>query len=171
VACGGRVAGFVEKDRFTLRGAGMDPIEKQFEELERLRRQMHRFVEHVSRLATLPAQFTSGVWSPPADVYEDEEAYLVVFELPGVDPHEVKVVVEGNLLTVSGRKELKATERGERARAHQLEIATGPFQRLVQLPGLTRSGAVRAKYSNGLLYVRLPKLSPEERRKDVPVEE
>lgn len=149
----------------------MEPFEKEFEELENLRREMHRFVQHLSRLTSLPSQFVSGTWMPAVDVYESDGAFLAVFEVPGMQPDKIRVVIEAGVVTVSGEKRVDLPEDLRPARAHQLEIASGPFQRSIRLPSPVSSDGARARYTNGLLYVTFPKATEAEQPRDVPIEE
>ncbi len=133
----------------------MPSFEEEFRELEQLQERMSRFLDHLSRARFPQVQFTLTTWSPAVDVYETAEEYVVIVELPGVDPEALTVSLEDHELRVRGEK--TSTHRSSGVRTHRLEIATGPFERTVRLPGPVASEGVRAHYSRGVLEVRLPK--------------
>jgi HSP20 family protein len=94
-----------------------------------------------------------GEWAPPMDVAESKDAVTVTAELPGVDPNEIAVTLEGDLLTLKGEKE--AEEKDERR--HRTERAWGMFVRAVRLPAPVEAGKVTATFKNGVMTITLPK--------------
>jgi HSP20 family molecular chaperone IbpA len=65
-------------------------------------------------------------------VFEDEADLSLVIALPGVAPDNVKIVVEGGTLTVTGERPLPHESRG--ALIHRVEIPHGRFERRFVLP-------------------------------------
>lgn len=116
-------------------------------EMERL---LDRFFE--SPWAEPPAL---GDWTPALDVTESKEAITVKAELPGVDPKEIAVSLEGDLLTIKGEKEAKKEEKDERR--HRIERSWGSFMRSVRLPATVDAGKVSAAFKNGTVTITLPK--------------
>jgi HSP20 family protein len=100
--------------------------------------------------AELPAM---GEWAPPMDVAEGKEAITVTAELPGVDPNEIAVTLEGDLLTLRGEKEAEKTDE----RRHHAERTWGMFMRTVRLPAAVDASKVTATFKNGVMTVTLPK--------------
>ena len=94
-------------------------------------------------------------WLPPTDVYETEQEFVVLMELPGLKQEEIKVSFTEGVLTIHGerRNELQ----GSRVRYHQMEIRYGPFQREICFPTSIAKQGVKAQYRQGLLQVVLPK--------------
>ena len=76
-------------------------------------------------------------------------------ELPGVDPKEIAVSLEGDLLTIKGEKEAKKEEKDERR--HRIERSWGSFMRSVRLPATVDAGKVSATFKNGIVTITLPK--------------
>ena len=100
-------------------------------------------------------------WQPDADVFETENAVVVRVELAGVRGDDLRVSVDGEALRISGVR--MAAEPVEVRRLHQMEIATGPFERRLRIPiGFQREG-VTAQLADGFLTVTLPKRAPAER--------
>lgn len=108
----------------------------------------------------------SAQWTPLVDVIEEEGAFVIKTELPGVGREDVTVKVENDLLTVSGERKPATDEQGKRF--HQRERAWGRFTRTFTLPDSTDGAKVTADFKNGLLSVRLPKVK-EARPKSINV--
>lgn len=103
---------------------------------------------------TYPDSATAA-WVPPVDVLEQPEAIRIMAELPGVKPEDVKISVEGNVLTVHGTKQQVAEERTERV--HRYERTYGAFERTFTLPATVDAEHIKAGYENGVLTITLPK--------------
>ena len=101
-----------------------------------------------------------GGWTAPgaagfgADVYETDNGYTIQCLLPGIDPQNVAVTVQDNVLAISG----ESTRRGpEDARPVLQEIGYGRFRRHFTLPAPVEAGKAEATYEDGLLSITLPK--------------
>ncbi|HEX4882936.1 MAG TPA: Hsp20/alpha crystallin family protein [Casimicrobiaceae bacterium] len=114
------------------------------EQAERMHRQFFR-------LATTPR--AQPAWEPPVDVFEDEEALVVVVAMPGVAAERVEVLLEPGALVVRGERPLPFA--GTRQRVRQLEIPYGFFERRIPLPA--RVAAASTDLAHGVLVVRLAK--------------
>jgi HSP20 family protein len=95
-------------------------------------------------------------WVPPVDIFEATDEIRILAELPGVRPDDVKISVEGNVLTVQGQKEQVAEERTERV--HRYERTYGTFERSFTLPATVDADRIKASYERGVLTVTLPKV-------------
>jgi HSP20 family protein len=124
-------------------------------------RLFERFFE--SPWAELPAL---GDWTPALDVTEGKDAITVKAELPGVEPKEIAVSLEGDLLTIKGEKEQKKEEKDERQ--HRIERSWGAFMRSVRLPAPVDGSKVTAAFKNGVVTVTLPK-APGAKGTTIPV--
>jgi HSP20 family protein len=98
---------------------------------------------------------TAGAWSPALDVEEDEDGFTLHVELPGVDPEQVDVSLEENVLTISGVREFYAEHDPEAFR--RVERRFGRFHRAVRLPDRVDGERVAARYAHGLLTISVPK--------------
>jgi HSP20 family protein len=112
-------------------------------------------------------RYGRAAFRPNADVYFDKQqkAVVVKLDLSGVDPAQVNLEVEDNVLRVSG---IRADERHPEAVYQQMEIAYGRFERTVMLPPEVDSTRARADYSNGFLEIVLP-VRPRSARKSIPI--
>lgn len=89
------------------------------------------------------------------DVAEDEGAYIVKAELPGVKPEDVEVTLNNHILTIKGEvKEEKATKEAD---YHLRERRFGSFMRSLTMPAEIKTEAIEAKNEHGVLTIRLPK--------------
>ncbi|MGW1139713.1 Hsp20/alpha crystallin family protein [Streptomyces zhihengii] len=93
--------------------------------------------------------------SIPVEVTGGDGAYVLRAELPGMDPDDVTVTVEDDLLTVS------AEHTGSDEDKEHSEFRYGSFRRTVRLPGTIPAEDVEASCKDGILTVRVP--MPEER--------
>jgi HSP20 family protein len=98
----------------------------------------------------------SAAWAPAVDIVEQADAIRIQAEVPGVIPDNVKISVEGNVLTIAGTKEQTNDERTERV--HRYERTYGAFERTFTLPSTVDPAGIRAAYENGILTVTLPKV-------------
>jgi|ERR1041385_405864 HSP20 family protein len=95
-------------------------------------------------------------WTPVVDIFEEPEHVRIVAEIPGVKPDAVKILVEGNVLTIQGNKEQLAEEKAEKV--HRYERLYGAFERSFTLPTTVDPEHIEAKYEVGVLTVILPKV-------------
>jgi HSP20 family protein len=105
-------------------------------------------------------------WQPDVDVFETEKEIVVRVDLAGVRSSDLRVTVDGSMLRISGVR--VSGDSSEVKRLHQMEIATGPFERRVRVPVAFDRERVVAHLSDGFLTVSLSKRSPV--RREVKVE-
>ena len=103
-------------------------------------------------------QVRAGVWSPPTDVYETEDNYVVRVEIAGMREEDFEITVENNFLMISGSR----PDISERRAYQQMEIRFGKFETVVGIPGPLDLEASRADYTEGFLTVTLPKAKPNQ---------
>jgi HSP20 family protein len=94
-------------------------------------------------------------WQPDVDVFETEKSVVVRAELSGVRRDDLRVTVDGQDLRIAGVR--LASEPSDVRRLHQMEIATGPFDRRVRIPIPFDRDGVGAHLADGFLTVTLPK--------------
>lgn len=104
---------------------------------------------------------------PVMDVYETENSINLEVELPGLDKNDIKVKVEGNILTISGEKK---SEHEKKDRSYRVvERSYGKFERSIMLPDTVDTNKIKAKFEKGILKIELPK-KEEAKEKVVDVE-
>ncbi|HEV8383005.1 MAG TPA: Hsp20/alpha crystallin family protein [Gemmatimonadales bacterium] len=129
-----------------------------------------RLLNDAFGLAGLDSQFQDNVgasWVPPVDILEEPDAIRIMAEVPGVRPEDVKISLEGNVLTIHGTKQQLAEERTERV--HRYERTYGVFERTFTLPATVDANNIKASYEQGVLTVTLPKMA-EARPRQIHVE-
>ena len=92
---------------------------------------------------------------PAVDVLEQADAIRITAEIPGVKPEDLRISLEGNLLTIHGTKQQEAEEKTERV--HRYERTYGAFERSFTLPASVEPKDITANYDNGVLTITLPK--------------
>ena len=99
-----------------------------------------------------------GASVPAADVAEDDKAYHITAELPGLSEKDIEVNLSGDVLTISGEKR---EEREQREKSyHFSERRYGSFRRSFAVPQGVDRDKVEAAFKNGVLTLTLPK-TPE----------
>jgi HSP20 family protein len=96
------------------------------------------------------AEAPAGGWVPRMEAYRKDNSYVVRVDLPGVDPKDVSVQAENNVLTISGER------KSEETRADYREAFYGKFERSVTLPQGVETDKIAAHYKNGVLEVEVP---------------
>lgn len=96
---------------------------------------------------------------PAVDVIDNEGAYLLKAELPGIPPEEIELKVENGVLTLTGERkhEVEKEEGGYR----RVERRYGQFSRAFSLPEGTNADAIEAHADHGVLTVTIPKVVKE----------
>ena len=100
---------------------------------------------------------------PPIDVFHNDENITVRVEAPGVRKEDLDIHVEGDLLTISGKK-----EHVESSNYHQIESRCGVFRRSLTLPHAVDRDKIAANYKDGVLTLSLP-LTPEAKLRQIEV--
>ena len=97
-------------------------------------------------------------WFTPAiDIVEDEDAFVIDIELPGMRPGDVTVSFDDHVLTIRGERKL---EIGEGEAFHRRERSYGAFCRAFALPELVDGSEAVAVMAEGVLTLRVPKREP-----------
>ena len=96
-----------------------------------------------------------GEWTPKLDVADTKDALVVKAEIPGIDPKEIGLTLNDQVLTIKGEKKAEKEEKDEAY--YRLERAYGAFARTVRLPVPVDAGKATANFKNGVLTVKLPK--------------
>jgi HSP20 family protein len=91
----------------------------------------------------------------PTDVSEDANSLQISMELPGVQPDDVRLSLENNILTIRGEKRQETDENNERV--HRFERVYGSFERTFALPNTVDPEKIEARFENGVLLIRIPK--------------
>jgi HSP20 family protein len=93
-------------------------------------------------------------WAPLADVTENDDAYVIHVELPGVHKDQVDVQLQDRELVITGEIKEESQNGGRR---HRSSRRTGRFEYRTYLPGDVKADAVSAQLTDGVLTVTVPK--------------
>ncbi len=96
-----------------------------------------------------------GSWAPVVDIYEAEGDIVLKAELPGIDPKDVDIRVENNVLSLRGERRVDKEVKKESY--HRVERTYGAFARSFTLPNLVDTEKIKADYKDGVLTLVLPK--------------
>lgn len=91
--------------------------------------------------------------APRVEVKENDKAYSVTAELPGLDDKDVTVQLEDDVLTISGEKKVEKTDD----KTHYTERSYGSFTRAFTLPSDADRKAIKAQFAKGVLTLEIPK--------------
>ena len=105
--------------------------------------------------------------APEADVVENDREIRITVELAGMQPDEISIDVENNVLTISGEKREERKE--DKDRYHLTARRYGRFSRSFVLPAEVESDRVQARFENGVLTITIPK-SEKSRHRHISVE-
>ncbi|XP_059452431.1 heat shock protein 16 [Corylus avellana] len=112
------------------------------------RKQLH------SKKKILSSQSDGIEWSPRMDVAESRRNYVMTVEIPGVNINDIRVEVDNQKLTVSGRR----LSNDSISTYHKREILQGPYQVVWPLPADVNKDSVSAEFLDGFLQITIPKL-------------
>jgi HSP20 family protein len=116
--------------------------------------ELSRLVADVARSA---GSFLTAECSPALDIYESDDRFEIVMDLPGVDIGAVRVVAKSNAVLIAGEKRPRRS-RGDSS-FHLVERGYGRFARVARLTKPCDSSQARATLINGELRISLPKIA------------
>jgi HSP20 family protein len=94
-------------------------------------------------------------WAPAVDIYETENELVVKADLPDINPQDLDIRVENNILTIRGERKFDSKVHDDNYL--RIERAYGSFSRSFSLSSSVNSEAIRADYHDGVLTLSLPK--------------
>jgi HSP20 family protein len=132
-------------------------------ELEQATQRMRRMLDQTFGGFGWPSPLISeaGGWSPLVDIEEQDDAYVLEAELPGVKREDVDIEVAGNELSITGEIKEKERKGAMRRRTRR----TGRFEYRVRLLDQVDSSKIEASLDQGVLTVRVPKSERAQRQK------
>ena len=104
-----------------------------------------------------------GAWAPELDIFETEDKFTVVLELPGMTTDDVSITVENGVLTVSGERQFYKDVKEDSF--HRIERRYGNFVRRITLPQQADTTKISAGMKDGVLTIDVPKAEQSKPRK------
>lgn len=101
------------------------------------------------------ATIATSDWVPAVDIKEDDTQFLIVADVPGVDPENIEVHMENGMLSIKGERKEERKEEGEGYK--RIERSCGTFHRRFSLPETADADGITAKSHNGSLEITIPK--------------
>ena len=129
-------------------------------------REMTQVQNHVNRLVDQVWGGKQESWLPAVDVFDTREAVVLKAELAGMDPDDIQIEVEDNVLTIKGERQFK--EEVDEERYYRVERRFGSFQRSLALPQGVKADEIVAGYEDGILTLTVPK-APEQKPQRIAV--
>lgn len=120
-----------------------------------------RWHHELERVFTLPTGASgpdlddAAPWTPSVDVQEQDDAFLVRADIPGVAAKDIEVTTDGGVLTIRGERKSSNAVAG--AGFESIERVAGAFMRRITLPDGVQTADIHANYTNGVLEIRIPK--------------
>src|SRR3954447_27063723 len=138
-----------------------------FANFERMRREIDELFGDVFERTGLTQ---SRMFTPEVDVYYcggGPARAIVKVAIPGVDPDDVSLAIRGRQLVISGGRRAQEAE----ARLYQqIEIAHGPFKRVVELSAEVDAENASATYDDGILRIDIPLARPDDSTRRITIE-
>ena len=142
--------------RWEAEGSDVDVFRRQ---MDSLHQEIDRLFEDISgfgpRKSMLTRFWNRDVLMPEIDETEDEKAFYVAIELPGMAEKDVDVTMSGRTLTIRGEK--KQEEEQTDRDFYRRERSYGAFRRTIELPGDVDESKIEASFTKGVLTIKLPK--------------
>ena len=126
-----------------------------FREVEEVLRQYSPFFNRGMRRTGGEA----GEWTPVADISETDKEYVIKAELPEVRKEDVKVTLDGGVITISGERKHQKEQKD--ANEIRIESFYGTFSRSFSLPENASYDDIRCESKDGVLTVHIPKVKVE----------
>lgn len=124
------------------------------------------FDENFPRFAALRNAEDVGGYNLGVDVYETPGELVVKAAIPGVDPKDVDISVEEDVLTIRG--ETRHEEEAAEDHFIRRELRYGAFQRTLRLPPTVDADKATASFEHGVLKLQLPK-RPEAKARSIKI--
>ena len=138
-----------------------------FSELASVRHAMDRMFDRgFGRLPAFRDGEDLGPGTLALDVHETNDEYVIAAAVPGVDPKDVDISVEDDVLTIKGDFQRKDEVQEENYLRRELRY--GSFQRSLRLPATVDVGAASARFEHGMLWLSIPK-KPEARARSIKI--
>ncbi len=94
-------------------------------------------------------------WAPRVDIREEDKRFVILADVPGVEPKEIEISMEKGILSIKGER--KAEAREENGKLTRVERSYGAFYRRFALPDSADADSITAAGKNGVLEISIPK--------------
>ncbi len=94
-------------------------------------------------------------WAPRVDIREEDKRFVILADVPGVDPSEIEVSMDKSILTIKGERKVDSEESG--SKLTRQERVYGTFHRRFALPESADPDSISAHGKHGVLEISIPK--------------
>jgi HSP20 family protein len=138
-----------------------------FRELLTLQERLDKMYRDIER-SRKEDDFVSSQWTPPVDIYEAGDNFVIKLEIPEVDKESVDIKINDDELTIKGERKLE--EGIDQDSYHRMERGYGTFVRSFSLTRTIDASKIKATIKDGILRIELPK-KEEVKPKQIRIEE
>jgi HSP20 family protein len=129
--------------------------------IDALQHQLNRLLDDVV-IPMTGDDIDGGTFSPATELYDREDALVLLIELPGIQPDELDIEVTEDTVLIKGDR--TPVMNHEETKPIRTEFRYGTFRRMFKLPTRVKNTAAKAEYKNGILHLTLPKTDAEKNR-------
>ena len=125
------------------------------------KRNMYNVFDEVEQMVqqtfgySLANEKSSRLYNQPMNISETDKEYCIMMDLPGVRKKDVDVNLSNGILTVSGERQ--TSYKGKENKRIWHETSYGAFSRTLELSSKIVEDKIKAKFSNGVLNITIPK--------------
>ena len=155
-----------------------NPRRDPYAEIERMQRDMDRMFDHRFSQYYNPGNynhpdynypdfqrhFRVSISTPQIDVKENDQQYMVTVNLPGADENDISVSLDGQRLTIKGKRRYEKRDRSPNGNIVFQERQSGKFKRSLTLTHPVHQNRMKTRLDNGILKILIPKVTYEQRR-------
>ena len=101
------------------------------------------------------ANVATASWAPSVDISENDNAFTILADIPGVDPKDIEISMDKGVLSIKGERKSEKVEEKENYR--RVERQRGQFYRRFTLPDSADAEKIEAKSEHGVITITIPK--------------
>ena len=125
--------------------------------------QPHRFQDELKQVfdrffgedETDQSNVVTSQWTPRVDIKEEDKRFVILADIPGVDPNDIEVHMDGGILSIKGERKTEAKDQA--GKLTRIERSYGAFYRRFALPDTADAEGISAHGKNGVLEISIPK--------------
>lgn len=121
---------------------------------------LDKFFEEGDFLPLIPSKWQKF---PRVNIEDKKDSVVAEVETPGIDPKNIDISIENNMLKIEGHSESKKEEK--KKNYFRQEFSKGYFERTISLPSEVEGKKAKASYKNGILTITMPKLTKAKEKK------
>lgn len=124
-------------------------------QLHRLSKEWDQLFDPSHQLIEDSSMVETSHWAPAVDIKEEPACFVLLADIPGVDPKDIEISMENGVLTIKGER--TGTQTEESQEYTRVERSKGSFYRRFALPDTADADKITAEGRNGVLRIIIPK--------------